>query len=91
MGLDTENGSVMMEVVEVDEEMFLEDFNLPIPKARKLVPDKRKSKGRKKKPVKVLTDAQKLAASVEVETRRKRKMSTWSSSFQSFFDFLFFF
>ena len=24
MGLDTENGSVMMEVVEVDEEMFLE-------------------------------------------------------------------
>ena len=73
MGLDTENGSVMMEVVEVDEEMFLEDFTLPIPKARKIVPDKRKSKGRKKKPGKVLTDAQKLAASVETETRSREE------------------
>ena len=73
MGLDTENGSVMMEVVEVDKEMFLEDFTLPIHKARKIVPDKRKSKGIKKKPVKVLTDAQKLAASVEVETRSREE------------------
>ena len=63
----------MMEVVEVDKEMFLEDFTLPIHKARKIVPDKRKSKGRKKKPVKVLTDAQKLAASVETETRSREE------------------
>jgi len=68
--LDNGNVSIMMEIVEVDEEMFLEDFSLPIPKARKIVPEKRKMKG-KKKPAKVLTDAEKLAASVEVETREE--------------------
>jgi len=48
MILENRDGSIIMEIVEVDEEIFLKDFSFPILKARKLFPDKRKSKGKRR-------------------------------------------